>query len=74
MKHFLENTTNTHVLHAEKITVIKTLDSAQVLQIKGEGIITHGEHSCIKTESEFVIKYIQQEFNPVTKVVENAYD
>jgi len=74
MEHFLEETTNTHVLKAEKIKVVKTIDSVQVLKIKGEGIISHGEHGCIKTESEHVIKYIQQEFNPITKVVENAYD
>ena len=74
MKHFLENTTNTHVLEAENIKVVKTIGSTQVLKIKGEGIISHGEHGVLITESQHIIKYIQQEFNPITRIVENAYD
>ncbi|MGB0870498.1 MAG: hypothetical protein ACPGSD_12955 [Flavobacteriales bacterium] len=74
MEHFLENTTNTHTLKAKRIKVVKTIGSTQVLEVKGEGMITHGEHGCIKTESPHIIKYIQQEYYPVTKVIENAYD
>lgn len=75
MKHFLENTTNTHVLEAQSIKVIKTIDrTTQVLQIEGEGIISHGEHGTLMTESPNIIKYIQQEFNPITGIVEAAYD
>ncbi|WP_299674494.1 hypothetical protein [uncultured Tenacibaculum sp.] len=74
MKHFLEKTTNTHVLEASKIKVVKTLNSTEVIQIEGDGFVTHGEHGCIKIESEYVIKYVQQEYNPITRIVENAYD
>jgi hypothetical protein len=75
MKHFLENTTNTHVLEAQEIKVIKTIDgTTQVLQVRGTGIITHGEHGILKTESPNLIKYIQQEFNPITRIMEAAYD
>ncbi len=75
MKHFLENTTNTHVLEASSIKIIKTIDrTTQVLEIEGEGIISHGEHGTLKTESPNIIKYIQQEFNPITGIVEAAYD
>ncbi|WGH76449.1 hypothetical protein P8625_04620 [Tenacibaculum tangerinum] len=74
MKHFLEETTNTHVLEASKIRVLKTIDSTQVLKIEGEAVLSHGEHGCIKIEGENVIKYVQQEFNPITRAVENAYD
>ncbi len=75
MKHFLENTTNTHVLEASLIKVVKTIDrTTQVLEIEGEGIISHGEHGTLKTESPNIIKYIQQEFNPITGIVEAAYD
>lgn len=74
MKHFLEKTTNTHVLEASKIKVLKTIESTEVLTITGKGFLTHGEHGCIIIESEHVIKYVQQEYNPITKVIENAYD
>ncbi len=75
MKHFLENTTNTHVLEAPEIKVIKTVDkTTQVLRVEGEGMITHGEHGVLKTESKYLIKYIQQEFNPITGIIEAAYD
>jgi len=74
MKHFLEHTTNTHVLEAENIKVLKTIGSTQVIEVTGEGIISHGEHGSIKTESKYLIKYVQQEFNPITRIMENAYD
>jgi hypothetical protein len=74
MKHFLEQTTNTHILEAKTIKVVKTIDSTQVLEVSGEGGISHGEHGILKTESKHLIKYIQQEFNPITQIVENAYD
>jgi hypothetical protein len=75
MKHFLENTTHTHVLEAQEIKVIKTIDkTTQVLLVRGEGIVTHGEHGTLKTQSPHLIKYIQQEFNPITGLIEAAYD
>jgi hypothetical protein len=75
MIHVLEKTSNTHVLEATKVKVIKTIDrTTQVLEVEGEGIVTHGEHGMLKTESKHIIKYVQQEFNPITQVVEAAYD
>lgn len=75
MKHFLENTTHTHILEAQEVKVVKKVDqSTQVLEVRGEGLITHGEHGVIKTESQHLIKYIQQEFNPITRLIEAAYD
>ncbi|EDP98286.1 hypothetical protein U8527_19980 [Kordia algicida OT-1] len=74
MKYALEKTTNTHILEAENIKVRYSVGSTQVLQIEGEGIVSHGEHGIIKTESKYVIKYVQQEFNPVTRIIENAFD
>jgi hypothetical protein len=34
----------------------------------------HGEHGTIAIESPNVIKYVQQELNPVTKKLQNAWD
>jgi hypothetical protein len=39
MIHVLEKTSNTHVLEATKVKVIKTIDrTTQVLEVEGEGI------------------------------------
>jgi hypothetical protein len=75
MIHTLEKNTNTHILEANKIKVVTNVDNAtQVLEVEGEGIISHGEHGMLKTESQHIIKYVQQEFNPITLIVEAAYD
>jgi len=70
----LEPSTNTHTLTANKVEV-KEIENG-ILQIKthGEGVVTHGEHGTLRTESENVIKYVQQELNPVTKKMQNAFD
>jgi len=70
----LEPSTNTHRIEAESIITKDLGNSIIKLDIEGNGIVTHGEHGTIKTESRNVIKYIQQEFNPVTKKLQNAYD
>lgn len=74
MKHILEKTSNTHILKADKVTVLKEEGSTQVLKVEGKGLIFHGEHGVIKTEQPNIIKYVQQEFNPITGIVEDAYD
>jgi hypothetical protein len=69
----LEPSTNTHtmtnVVDVEKIDEnilkIKTSKNSQVL---------HGEHGTIGIEAPHVIKYVQQELNPVTKKLQNAWD
>ena len=44
------------------------------LNIQGSGVIKHGEHGTIKTESPTVFKYVQQELNPITKKMQKATD
>ena len=70
----LEKSTNIHVLEANKIVMKKLGNGIIQLKISGDGIVTHGEHGTIKTESEHVIKYIQQEINPISRVKQNAFD
>lgn len=75
MKVFLEKTTNTHLLEASEVKVLQNVDEAiQVIEIQGEGIVSHGEHGILKIESPHIVKYVQQEFNPVTNMLEQAYD
>jgi hypothetical protein len=44
------------------------------LHIQGDGVVVHGEHGTLKTESEHIIKYVQQELNPVTNAMQAAFD
>ncbi|MCC9063613.1 hypothetical protein [Flavobacterium piscisymbiosum] len=70
----LEPSTNTHVLEASKIEMKKFKNGIIKLKITGNGIVTHGEHGTIRTESKHIIKYIQQEINPVSGIIQNAFD
>lgn len=70
----LEKSTNTHKVTAKEIIVVQENNSVVVLDISGDGIVTHGEHGEIKTESQHVIKYVQKEINPITKKIEDAND
>lgn len=70
----LEPSTNTHTLEASKV-VSKDLGGGMLkLDIQGKGIIVHGEHGTLITESRTVIKYVQQELNPITQALQNAFD
>ena len=70
----LEPSTNTHYVSANSIEVTNLENSTLKLKINGDGIVTHGEHGTLVTESPNVIKYNQQEFNPITRKLQNAYD
>jgi hypothetical protein len=70
----LEPSTNTHQMSANSVDVKDLGNSTLKLKVNGDGIVTHGEHGTLVTESDNVIKYVQQEFNPVTKKLRNAYD
>jgi len=70
----LEPSTNTHVIKGEEIVKTDLGNGTLKLKVKGEGVVTHGEHGTLKTESENVMKYVQQEVNPVTKKMQNAFD
>lgn len=70
----LEPSTNTHKLTADSVTSEVIDNGTLKLKIKGRGIVTHGEHHTIVTESETVIKSVQQELNPVTNAFQNAFD
>ena len=71
----LEPSTNTHVMKNENgILVHRITNSILKLKVQGDGIVNHGEHGTVKTESPDVIKYVQQELNPITKAIQNAFD
>lgn len=73
-QYILEPSTNTHTLTADKIEAKELGNSVVKLKIKGEGVLMHGEHGVLKTESENVIKYVQQELDPIRQSFVNAFD
>ena len=70
----LEPSTNTHVINGNIVSKKDLGNGVLQLEIEGNGIVTHGEHGTIKTESKNVIKYVQQEVIPITKKLQNAFD
>lgn len=69
----LEPSTNTHLM--TEVTEVEAIDTS-ILKLKTskDSKVFHGEHGTIAIESENVIKYVQQEFNPVTRKLQNAWD
>lgn len=68
MQHTINNShtiTNINsVIVKENHDIIKTADSK----------VIHGEHGTIKLQSSNVIAYIQQELNPITGIMQDAFD
>ena len=71
----LEPSTNTHTINGE-VTLKRKLDNLNglVLECEGQGVVLHGEHGVVVTESAHVIKLTQQEVNPLTGQMVNAFD
>lgn len=71
----LEASTNSHIIEAESIKSkpLKKLGGNKLI-INGPGIVVHGEHGVICTEEKHVIKLVQQEYNPITQELQNAFD
>lgn len=70
----LEPSTNSHVLRADKVQVTNYEPSIMGLDIQGKGVLVHGEHGTFRTNSTFVLKYVQQEQNPITGDLQNSWD
>jgi hypothetical protein len=69
----LEPSSNTHTM--TNVTKMEELGNS-ILKVKvgKKSKVLHGEHGTIGIESENVIKYVQQELNPVTRMLQNAWD
>jgi len=73
----LEESTNTHTMIGD-VKVVKKMEKMNtvVLDTNGSTIVEHGHHAVVSTEpsTKRVIKITQQEYNPVTKALMNAFD
>lgn len=69
----LEPSTNTHTI-TEVISAENITESIVKVKTTRESKVIHGEHGTIGIESENVVKYVQQELNPLTKKFQNNWD
>ena len=73
----LEASTNTHVTKSD-VEVVKEMNTMTtiVLDTHDKMIVEHGHHRTVATEPDTkrVIKITQQEYNPVLKAMQNAFD
>lgn len=70
----LEPSSNTHLLKGN-IGQVKNFEGGVMkINLQGQGLVVHGEHGTLVTESDVVIKYVQQELNPVTRAMVGAFD
>ncbi len=70
----LEKTSNQHMLKAEDYYIYAKNGTTETFLIAKDAFITHNEHKMLRIESDCFVKYIQQEYNPITQIIENAYD
>lgn len=70
----LEKTSNQHMMKTSDYKVIDRNDSTETFFIPDDAFITHDEHKMLRIESRYFVKYIQQEYNPITQLNENVYD
>lgn len=68
----LEPSTNTHTI--TNVIEVEKVNESTLLISTDESKVIHGEHGTLAIESPYVIKYVQQELNPVTKKLQNAWD
>lgn len=70
----LEKTSNQHMMKAEDYHIYAKNGTTETFLIAKDAFITHNEHKMLRIESDCFVKYIQQEYNPITQMIENAYD
>lgn len=77
-KTILEPSTNTHITESDVNIVDKFQQMGTiVLDVENdEMIVEHGHHHTVATEvgTKRVIKITQQEYNPILKAFQNAFD
>ena len=69
----LEPSTNTHTM-TDVLEVNEVSNGILKLRTTQKSKVVHGEHGTLGIESEHVMKYVQQELNPVTKKLRAAFD
>ena len=69
----LEPSTNTHSM-TDVVNVVNVDSTTLLTETSKSSIVVHGEHGTLGMESQFVVKYNQKEVNPITGMLQNAFD
>lgn len=73
----LEPSTNTHVMINANGGFDVTDYGNGIMKIinkGGKAMVQHGEHGTIGVDSKVSMKYVQQEYNPISKKMQIAWD
>jgi hypothetical protein len=70
----LEPSTNTHTLEASSAQCTQISSLCKKLDVPQGGVVTHGEHGSVKIDQPTTLMFRQQEYNPVSQAIQNAYD
>lgn len=73
-EYHLEKTGNPHVLKVQEYKILSREGGTETLSISGDAFVIHHEHQMLRIGKGCFVKYIQQEYNPITNLTENAYD
>lgn len=69
----IEQSTNTHELSG--VVNLKVMSDCTVVKVNpNESILSHGEHGNLKVDSEHIVVYRQDEYNPSTKGYQKVVD
>lgn len=73
----LEKSTNTHFTDSD-VEIVNEHPKMTTIELKTNGsmIVEHGHHFTVATEIDTVrtVKITQQEYNPILKKMQNAFD
>jgi hypothetical protein len=74
----LEESTNTHISRStgvKEVARFQTMGTV-ILETNGAMVVEHGHHHTVATDADTpqVIKITQQEYNPILKRMQNAFD
>lgn len=72
-EYYLENTGNPNLLKAADIRITDRDGSTETFNVSEDAQIFHREEKPLLVESEYFVKYVQYEYNPITKIMKNAY-
>lgn len=81
----LEESRNPHVLEVSNgyielaeitpnVSYVRVIESKTGTDVQTMRKVVHGEHGTLALESNYIVKSIQQEYNPVTKAFQKAFD
>lgn len=62
------------MLKVQEYKILRRDGSTETVSISGDAFVIHHEHRMLRIGEGCFVKYIQQEYNPITNLTENAYD